>query len=96
MDLAPEFYTRLQEAVRLHAPSMSMELLERAYYFAARMHHGCFRKDKVSLYIIHPTPLSRPCSTTRWRTPPVPTRACAVSSARRWPTWSRASPSSPA
>ena len=54
MDLAPEFYTRLQEAVRLHAPSMSMELLERAYYFAARMHHGCFRKDKVSLYIIHP------------------------------------------
>ena len=34
--------------------AMSMELLERAYYFAARMHHGCFRKDKVSLYIIHP------------------------------------------
>ena len=31
MDLAPEFYIKLQEAVRRHAPSMSMELLERGY-----------------------------------------------------------------
>ena len=54
MDLAPEFYIKLQEAVRRHAPSMSMELLERGYYFAAQKHRGSFRKDKVSLYIIHP------------------------------------------
>jgi len=54
MDLAPVYYKKLQEAVRKYAPSMDMELLERAYYFAADKHHGIFRKDKVSLYVMHP------------------------------------------
>ena len=54
MDLAPKFYAELLQAVRRYAPSLQPELLERAYYFAAEKHHGQFRKDKTSLYIIHP------------------------------------------
>ena len=54
MDLAPVYYKNLQEAVHRYAPSLDMETLELAYYFAADKHHGLYRKDKVSLYVIHP------------------------------------------